>query len=140
MARSSAADSVSPRPLTYARNSPSSPALICVASCAFPLVGFVGTLEDISAERAASQILDACRHGDAELVITVQAKLAVLARNLAPELFADALEMMNRLLPAPAASGGDQARPGRESESEWAGPPSPLTAATYKAAEKNNEM
>ena len=41
----------------------------------------------ISAERAAHQILDACRYGDAELVITLQAKLAVLARTLAPECF-----------------------------------------------------
>ena len=37
----------------------------------------------IDATRAASQIVDACRHGDAELVITWPAKLAVIA-NAAP--------------------------------------------------------
>jgi NAD(P)-dependent dehydrogenase (short-subunit alcohol dehydrogenase family) len=95
-------------------------------------------LASISAERAARQIVNACRHGDAELVITVQAKMAVLARALAPELFQDAMALMNGLLPGPSTTDGDRARPGRESESEWA--PSTLTAPTYKAAEENNEM
>jgi NAD(P)-dependent dehydrogenase (short-subunit alcohol dehydrogenase family) len=95
-------------------------------------------LASINAERAARQILNACRHGDAELIITVQAKLAVLARTVAPELFQDAMVLMNRLLPGPSPVDGDEARPGRESESEWA--PSTLTAPTYKAAERNNEM
>ena len=45
--------------------------------------------------------------------------------------------LLNRLLPEPVA-GGDEARPGRESESEWA--PSTLTGPTYRAAEGNNEM
>ena len=95
-------------------------------------------LASINAERAARQIISACRRGDAELVITVQAKLAVLARAAAPELFQDAMTLMNNLLPGPATTDGDEARPGRESESEWA--PSKLTATTYRAAEKNNEM
>lgn len=93
----------------------------------------------IDARRAAHQILDACRRGDAELVITVQAKLAIAVRTLAPELFAEAMALVNRLLPGPAAD-GDEARPGRESQSAWAGPPSLLTASTYRAAERNNEM
>jgi short-subunit dehydrogenase len=95
-------------------------------------------LSSINAERAARQILNACRHGDAELVITVQAKLAVLARAMAPELFQDALALMNGLLPGPSTADGDDARPGRESESKWA--PSKLTATTYAAAERNNEL
>jgi hypothetical protein len=94
-------------------------------------------LATVDAGRAARQIIDACRHGDAELVISVQARLAILARTMAPELFADTLTLINRLLPGPAP-GGDQARKGRDSESEWA--PSSLTAPTYKAAEDNNEM
>jgi NAD(P)-dependent dehydrogenase (short-subunit alcohol dehydrogenase family) len=95
-------------------------------------------LASIDARRAARQIINACRYGDAELIITLQAKLAVLARAAAPELFADAMELMNRLLPGPSHMNGDQARPGKESESEWA--PSTLTAPTYKAAEENNEL
>jgi NAD(P)-dependent dehydrogenase (short-subunit alcohol dehydrogenase family) len=93
-------------------------------------------LSSINAQRAARQIVDACRRGDAELVITLQAKLAILARTAAPELFADLMSLTTRLLPGPVA-GGDVAKPGTESESAWA--PSPLTATTYEAAEENNE-
>ncbi len=47
------------------------------------------------------------------------------------------MALLNRLLPDPAPD-GDEARPGQESESEWA--PSKLTEPTYRAAEQNNEM
>jgi len=90
-------------------------------------------LASIDVRRAARQIINACRAGEADLVITVQAKLAILARHVVPELFADAMVLMNQLLPDPAHADGDHARPGRENESEWAGPPSPLTTPTYKA-------
>jgi NAD(P)-dependent dehydrogenase (short-subunit alcohol dehydrogenase family) len=97
-------------------------------------------VSSINAERAARQIVNACRYGDAELIITVQAKLAVFARYAAPELFADLMAVVNRLLPEPAVVGGDEARPGRESESEWAAPSATLTTSTYKAAAANNEL
>jgi NAD(P)-dependent dehydrogenase (short-subunit alcohol dehydrogenase family) len=96
-------------------------------------------LASVDAERAARQIISACRRGDAELIVGLQARLTVLARAAAPELFAEAMTLMNRLLPGPAAAGGNQPRPGRHSESEWAGPRSPLTAPTYRAAKENNE-
>jgi hypothetical protein len=80
----------------------------------------------------------ACRRGDAELVITVQAKLAILARTAAPELFAGVMSFINSLLPEPTTREGDEPRLGRDSESKWA--PSSLTEPTYKAAEENNEM
>jgi hypothetical protein len=92
----------------------------------------------ISAERAAQQILAACRRGEAELVITPQAKLAIVARAVAPELFGLAMSLMNRLLPAPAGPDGDVARPGRTTGSDWAG--SPVMAPTYAAAQRNNEL
>jgi short-subunit dehydrogenase len=92
----------------------------------------------ISAERAARQILDACRHGEAELVITLQAKLAILARTIAPELFSDAMALVNGLLPRAAGSEGDVAARGRASGSEWAS--SKVLAPMYAAAEKNNEL
>jgi NAD(P)-dependent dehydrogenase (short-subunit alcohol dehydrogenase family) len=97
-------------------------------------------LASIAPERAARQIIRACRYGEAELIITVQAKMAVLARHAAPELFADTMTLINQLLPAPAAGDGDVAQPGRENESKLAGPSSPLTARSYRAAEQNNEM
>jgi NAD(P)-dependent dehydrogenase (short-subunit alcohol dehydrogenase family) len=95
-------------------------------------------LATIDAGRAAHQILDACRRGDAELVITGQARLAILARTMAPELFARAMSFINGLLPPPTGVDGDRIKLGRESQSEWA--PSKLTTATYRAAAENNEL
>jgi NAD(P)-dependent dehydrogenase (short-subunit alcohol dehydrogenase family) len=92
----------------------------------------------ISAERAARQILDACRRGDAELVITVQAKLAVLARTIAPELFSAAMALVHRLLPRAVGPEGDIAEAGRSAGSDWAS--SAVLAPMYAAAQKNNEL
>jgi NAD(P)-dependent dehydrogenase (short-subunit alcohol dehydrogenase family) len=98
-------------------------------------------LASIDATRAARQIINACRYGDAELIIGVQAKMAVLIRDAAPELFASVMAFTNQLLPAPAPTReGDEPRRGRESESEWADPSATLTAPTYEAAEENNEL
>ncbi len=92
----------------------------------------------ISAERAAAQIIAACRRGEAELVITLAAKLAVLAHALVPELFSHAMTIVNQLLPSTAEHGGNEARPGRASTSRWT--TSPLTAPMYEAARRNNEL
>jgi NAD(P)-dependent dehydrogenase (short-subunit alcohol dehydrogenase family) len=97
-------------------------------------------LTSINVERAASQIINACRYGDAELVITLQAKAAIVARTIAPELFAEAMTMINRLLPDPAMKDGDESRRGREAETDAAGPTSLLTRTTYDAAARNNEL
>ena len=91
-----------------------------------------------SAERAARQILAAARRGDAELVITPVARAAILARTLAPESFARALGVTNRMLPNRAGAAGDIPKTGSESESRWSR--SPLTAPTYAAARRNNEL
>ena len=91
----------------------------------------------IQAERAARQIVAACRRGDAELVITTQAVLAVKFRALFPEVTADALALVNRLLPGPGGIGRKRAK-GKESESALA--PSWLTALSESAAERNNEI
>jgi NAD(P)-dependent dehydrogenase (short-subunit alcohol dehydrogenase family) len=92
----------------------------------------------ISADRAARQILDACRHGDAELVITTQVKLSVLARTIAPELFSDVMSIVHRLLPRAVGPEGDVAAPGRSVGSDWAS--SKVLAPMYAAAQKNNEL
>lgn len=92
----------------------------------------------ISTERAARQILEACRRGDAELVITIQAKLAVLARTIAPELFSNAMSLVQDVLPHAVGGEGDVAEPGRSVGSDWA--PSTVLASMYAAAAKNNEL
>ncbi len=96
-------------------------------------------ISSIDAQRAAHQILEACRRGDAQLVITPQAKLLALASALLPELTASGLRLMNRLLPGPADSGeGDFSRTGRESQSPVA--PSLLTRLADRAAVLNNGL
>lgn len=91
----------------------------------------------IQAERAARQIVAACRRGEAELIITTQAVLAVKFRALFPEATADILALVNRLLPAPGGIGRRRAK-GKESESALA--PSLLTALSDSAAVRNNEV
>lgn len=91
----------------------------------------------IKAERAARQIIDACKQGRAELVITVQAKLATMFEALFPELTAEMLAAVNYVLPGPGGIGEESAK-GRESASSWS--PSWLTSLTEEAALENNEV
>jgi NAD(P)-dependent dehydrogenase (short-subunit alcohol dehydrogenase family) len=91
----------------------------------------------ISAERAARQILDACRHGDPELTITLQARIAAVANQLVPGAVAEAMKIATRMLPSTTGRDGDVPRRGRESESRWA--PSVATTLTDRAAAVNNE-
>ena len=93
----------------------------------------------IDAARAAWQVLDACRHGDAELVITWPARLAIIANAIAPEAVALGLSTANRLLPGPTdKESGNERRSGWQSTSAWA--PSRLTTLTNRAAARNNEL
>jgi NAD(P)-dependent dehydrogenase (short-subunit alcohol dehydrogenase family) len=90
-----------------------------------------------SAERAARRIVRACRHGDAELTLTLPAQLAVAFHGLFPGLTADILALVNRSLPAPGGIGTARAR-GQDSETplseSWA------TELTQTAARANNEL
>ena len=88
--------------------------------------------------RAAAQIVDAMRHGDAQLVITWAAKLAVLADATMPNIVALAMQATSALLPEAAGSDGDQRRSGWQSLSDWA-PPSLIRLSKIAAAE-NNEV
>ncbi len=72
-------------------------------------------LTAMSAGRAARQIVAATRRGDAEVVLSPQAKLLALAHGIAPGLVAEALGVVNRLLPRPGGIGQD-ALTGGESE------------------------
>jgi NAD(P)-dependent dehydrogenase (short-subunit alcohol dehydrogenase family) len=91
----------------------------------------------IKAERAARQIIDACKRGQAELVISIQAKAAVLFESLFPETNANLLSVINRLLPEAGGIGRKHAK-GSESSSKWS--PSWLTTLNERAALKNNEI
>jgi NAD(P)-dependent dehydrogenase (short-subunit alcohol dehydrogenase family) len=91
----------------------------------------------ISAERAARKIIEACRHGDPELIITPQAKLAVAINGVAPGFLSRVMTLANRLLPRPVGPEGDRVREGQSSETRLT--KSPLTALTRQAAIENNE-
>jgi NAD(P)-dependent dehydrogenase (short-subunit alcohol dehydrogenase family) len=92
----------------------------------------------ISATRAARQILEACRRGQAEKIITLPARLAVAAYGLMPDTVVRLASLGARALPAAAGPTGDQPRLGRDSGSALA--PSTLTALTDRAAARNNEQ
>jgi len=91
----------------------------------------------MNADRAARQIVSACRHGDAEVVLSFPAKLAVTFHGLFPGLTSDVLGLVNRVLPGPGGIGAERRR-GAESTSAWS--PSILTALTERAAAQNNEL
>ncbi len=89
--------------------------------------------------RAASQVIEAARYGDPELVITLPAKLAVIANALVPEMVAFVMAAANGMvLPPPAPQAGTEAHSGWQSLSSWA--PSTLTKLTERAASDNNEL
>ena len=92
----------------------------------------------ISAERAASKIIDACRYGDPELTITLPAKLAVRANQLAPALVGRMMMLANKLLPGPTGAEGDRHRRGRESRTPLSS--GFATTLTEQAAVANNEI
>ena len=94
-------------------------------------------LTSIDARRAARQILDACRRGDAELIITTQARLAVMANAVCPNFTSDVMGWVARALPEPAGPGGDVTRTGLESRPAWT---EPLTALGDRAAVENKEI
>lgn len=93
----------------------------------------------IDATRAARQIIAACRHGDAELIITPQARFAVAMNALCPGTMATMTSIADRLLPAPVHDdGANERRPGWQSVTAIA--PSLITRLGDRAAEQNNEV
>jgi NAD(P)-dependent dehydrogenase (short-subunit alcohol dehydrogenase family) len=91
-----------------------------------------------SAERAAQHIIEACRHGDARLVITLQAQVAVLLNAIAPGLMAAWMAAANRVLPGSGGPEGNATLEGWESVSAAA--PSLLTRLGDRASARNNEQ
>ena len=91
----------------------------------------------MSAERAARRIVTACRYGEAEVILSLQAKLAATMHGIFPGLTADLLGVINGLLPAPDGIGTVHAR-GKQSESALS--PSWLTTLSDQATQENNQI
>jgi short-subunit dehydrogenase len=100
-------------------------------------VSATNPLLSISAERAARKIVEATRHNRADLVLGWQAKALTHAHHASPGLTADALGLVNLLLPR---AQGDKPTKKRGHESESAVTRSALTALGRKAALRYNQM
>lgn len=90
----------------------------------------------MDAQRAARQIVTACARGEAEVILSLPAQLAVTFHGLFPELTASVLAMANQLLPA-AGGIGSKSATGKESTSAFS--PSVLTALGERAAQQFNQ-
>lgn len=91
----------------------------------------------IGSQRAARQIVEACRIGRPYLAISLPTKVAIKLQALAPTLTAHVMRAVNGFLPA-ATSSGFRSRRGKDSFSEWF--PSVITQLTEHAARRNNEL
>jgi NAD(P)-dependent dehydrogenase (short-subunit alcohol dehydrogenase family) len=91
----------------------------------------------MSAERAASQIIEACRYGRAKRTLSLTARLAECINRIAPEMTADVNALVASMLPAPGGV-GRTAVEGMHSTSSWS--PSAITTLSDQAAERNNEL
>ena len=94
-------------------------------------------LLSMDADRAARQIVESIRRGEAERVLSVPAKVAVVARALAPGVTAELLARVSRLLPTSNGE-GQRGRKGEDSTSALS--PSVLTVLGERAARRNNEV
>lgn len=92
-------------------------------------------LISLAANTAARQILDACRYGEAEVTLGLNAKFISGLHGLFPGLVTNLMSVVTQLLPGPSAD-KDRVR-GYEAETPLT--QSPLTAPNQKAAQENNE-
>jgi len=91
----------------------------------------------MNTRRAARQIVSACKRADAEVILSIQAEIAVRFHGLFPGLTTNILGFVNRFLPEPGGIGTRRAK-GKDSRSSVA--PSWLTAWSDEAARANNEL
>ena len=93
-------------------------------------------LTTVSVEHAARVILDGAERGAQRVVVSWQAKLALLARGLSPELVVKLLTLTGFVLPG--AGERPEHRLGHESESPITR--SPLNAVSKRASAEQNEL
>jgi hypothetical protein len=84
-----------------------------------------------------TNIIDAARHGDTELTITLPARLGVLMNAAFPEMIASVMALTDRLLPSASEESGVERRSGWQSASLV---PAAITSLTDRASAENNEL
>jgi hypothetical protein len=89
------------------------------------------------AEYVAGRIVNAIEYGETEVVLSLAAKTAVLLQGIAPGLIPTLMRLTNNILPV-NVHGGDQAKKGYESESEWS--IGPVGSRSDRAALLNNQF
>lgn len=94
-------------------------------------------LISIKAERAAAQILEACRRRRPEITLTLAARAAIIGNAVFPSMTGHLMKLANRILPGPTDASGDEIRLGRESRSSI---PQWLTGSADRASRQNNEI
>ncbi len=97
--------------------------------------GDVTPVQSASAERVAAKLVDAVRHGDAEVSVPLAATLPILLHGIAPGVTAELMAIANRFLPKPGGIGTASAT-GRDvagKEPAWA------AARTRAVGTANNE-
>ena len=100
-------------------------------------LGNSNPLLSADADIAADQIVEACRYGDPELIISLPAKLATWAHTLFPNFAGDVAALAGQALPRPGGIGTEKAE-GKDSETALTR--SPLTGLSGAAALQNNEI
>ena len=94
-------------------------------------------LGSISDERAASKIIEACRHGRPALIMPLPARIGIAGNALFPNLTGRLMKLVSRVLPGPTNSSGNQLRSGWESRGAkrdgW------VARFTDRMAQRNNE-
>lgn len=98
-------------------------------------LGDATPISAMSARRAARRIVDALRHGDAQVTLSWQAAALRLTHDLLPGLTSDLMAMVDRLLP----SGDGVTERVRGMKLATPLSPSPLTAMMNRAARRNNQ-
>jgi short-subunit dehydrogenase len=95
-------------------------------------------LLSMSAGWAARRIINASIRGDAEIVLSLPAKLAVKLHGLFPGLTTDALGLANNLLPSAPDNSSKEWKKGSQSFSGIS--PSWITSLNEQAASDNNQL
>lgn len=95
-------------------------------------------LSAVDGDRAGEMIVEACRRGQSSLIIGWSARLGIAGNALFPSLTGEIMKLINRLLPKPVGSEGDEAKSGREARAE-PNVPDWIARLGDGAVERNNE-
>lgn len=92
----------------------------------------------IDSQSAAKQIVEACRFGDANLIISIPAKIANMVEAIAPNVVNDFLAFVDRFLPGAGDAANKNAIKGKDINTKLS--PSILTRLGDLASLRNNEL